>query len=220
MSKIQVETVDKALKEIFEFSVEKKRKFLETVELQISLKNYDPNKSKRLNGLIVLPHVPKENYKICVIADQKDLDKCKKVGVDTRTQEELKLMKKNNKLVKKMAKGYDAFLSSNSLLRKLTRIIGSGLNKAGKFPSALLPQEDLEAKMQQIKATAKFALKSKKTMCICLPIGNVGMAQGDVSENIFVSVNFLVSLLPKNWQQIKRVYIKSTMGPSKRIYGL
>jgi hypothetical protein len=28
-----------------------------------------------------------------------------------------------------------------------------------------------------------------------------------------------VSLLTKNWQQVKRLYIKSTMGKSHRIFG-
>ena len=31
---------------------EKKRNFLETVELQISLKNYDPQKDKRFSGTV------------------------------------------------------------------------------------------------------------------------------------------------------------------------
>jgi large subunit ribosomal protein L10Ae len=32
------------------------------------------------------------------------------------------------------------------------------------------------------------------------------------------AVNFLVSLLKKNWQNVKCLYIKSTMGKSYRIY--
>ena len=33
-------------------SIDKKRKFVETVELQISLKNYDPQKDKRFSGTV------------------------------------------------------------------------------------------------------------------------------------------------------------------------
>ena len=33
-------------------SDEKKRKFLETVDLQIGLKNYDPQKDKRFSGTV------------------------------------------------------------------------------------------------------------------------------------------------------------------------
>jgi len=33
-------------------SAEKKRKFTETVELQVALKNYDPQKDKRFSGTV------------------------------------------------------------------------------------------------------------------------------------------------------------------------
>lgn len=33
-------------------SAEKKRKFQETVELQVGLKNYDPQKDKRFSGTV------------------------------------------------------------------------------------------------------------------------------------------------------------------------
>lgn len=46
---------------------EKKRNFLETVELQIGLKNYDPQRDKRFSGTIKLPSVPRPNMSIwCV----------------------------------------------------------------------------------------------------------------------------------------------------------
>lgn len=43
---------------------EKKRNFLETVELQIGLKNYDPQRDKRFSGTIKLPTVPRPNMTI------------------------------------------------------------------------------------------------------------------------------------------------------------
>ena len=36
--------------------------------------------------------------------------------------------------------------------------------------------------------------------------------------NVMYAVNFLVSLLKKNWQNVKCLYIKSSMGKSYRIY--
>jgi large subunit ribosomal protein L10Ae len=36
----------------------KKREFVETVELQIGLRDYDPEKDKRFNGSIRLPNLP------------------------------------------------------------------------------------------------------------------------------------------------------------------
>lgn len=48
---------------------EKKRNFLETVELQIGLKNYDPQRDKRFSGTIKLPSVPRPGMAIwCVLS--------------------------------------------------------------------------------------------------------------------------------------------------------
>jgi ribosomal protein L1 len=46
---------------------EKQRKFTETVELQIGLKNYDPQKDKRFSGSVKLPYCPRPNMKVCSI---------------------------------------------------------------------------------------------------------------------------------------------------------
>jgi len=36
--------------------------------------------------------------------------------------------------------------------------------------------------------------------------------------NVQLSANFLASLLKKSWQNIKVMYVKSTMGPSFQIF--
>ena len=48
--------------------------------------------------------------------------------------EALKKLNKNKKLIKKLAKEYDAFLASPALIKQIPKIVGPGLNKAGKFP--------------------------------------------------------------------------------------
>jgi ribosomal protein L1 len=47
---------------------EKKRNFLETVELQIGLKNYDPQRDKRFSGTIKLPTVPRPKMTIWYVS--------------------------------------------------------------------------------------------------------------------------------------------------------
>lgn len=65
MSKISVAGVRSNVKELLEYSNEtKKRNFLETVELQIGLKNYDPQRDKRFSGTVKLPTVPRPR-KLC-----------------------------------------------------------------------------------------------------------------------------------------------------------
>ena len=66
-AKINNAQVAEAIKELREKM--KARKFTETIELQIGLKDYDPQKDKRFVGSVRLPTVPRPKLKICIIAD-------------------------------------------------------------------------------------------------------------------------------------------------------
>lgn len=216
---VSSDTVSEAVASILKYSTEKKRNFVETIELQIALKNYDPQKDKRFSGSIDVPHTPREKYSVCLLGTEKDCGEATKAGIDSKTVADLTKMNKNKKLVKKLAASYDAFLASSTLIRKIPRLLGPGLNRAGKFPSVFNAGEDISQKVLSLKQSVKFQLKSKKTTCMGVAIANVAMSEENATANIVLAVNFLVSLLPKAWQSIKRVYIKSTMGPSHRIYG-
>merc|ERR1711976_242012 len=216
MSKLSRETVTEAVGSVLTASNEKKRKFTATVELQISLKNYDPHKDKRFAGTIKLRHIPRPRMKVCVLGDQQHCDEAKANDVPHMDVEALKKLNKNKKLVKKLAKKYRAFLASDSLIKQIPRILGPGLNKAGKFPTSLTHSESMMAKIEEVKATIKFQMK--KVLCLAVAVGHVKMTQEELVSNIILAVNFLVSLLKKNWQNVRALYIKSTMGPSQRIY--
>ena len=114
--------------------------------------------------------------------------------------ESLKKLNKNKKLVKKLAKKYHAFLASESVIKQIPRLLGPGLNKAGKFPTLVSHQESLEGKVNETKATVKFQLK--KVLCMGVAVGNLSMEEKQIFQNVQMSVNFLVSLLKKNWQNV------------------
>jgi len=216
MSKLSRDTLVEAVQTIMAKSQEKKRKFTETVELQIALKNYDPQKDKRFSGTVKLRHIPRPKMKVCVLGDQQHIDEAKAHGVECMDVEALKKLNKNKKLVKKLAKRYDAFLASDSLIKQIPRILGPGLNKAGKFPAMLTHNEPMTNKVDEVKATIKFQMK--KVLCLSVAIGHVNMQQDELVGNILLGINFLVSLLKKNWQNVRALYVKSSMGPAQRVY--
>merc|ERR1711935_744281 len=149
-----------------EYALEtKKRNFVETVELQIMLKNYDPSKDKRFSGTVKLPNVPRPRMKICLIGDAKHMDEANANNVPCKSVEELKKLNKDKKLVKKLAGEFDAFLASSTLIKQIPRILGPG-----------------------------------------------EMTEAELVTNAVMAVNFLVSLLKKNWQNIKSLTLKSSMG--------
>lgn len=51
-SKVSRDTLYECVNAVIQSSKDKKRNFLETVEIQIGLKNYDPQKDKRFSGTV------------------------------------------------------------------------------------------------------------------------------------------------------------------------
>ncbi|KAK6165144.1 hypothetical protein SNE40_005372 [Patella caerulea] len=217
MSKINRENLRESISNIFEFATKtKKRKFTESIELQIGLKNYDPQKDKRFSGTIQLRHVPKPKMRVCVLGDQIHCDQAKANDMPCMDADSLKKLNKDKKLVKKLAKKYDAFLASETLIKQIPRLLGPGLNKAGKFPTPISHNQSIVSKVNQVKGTIKFQMK--KVLCLSVCIGHINMTQEEVYTNVNLAINFLVSLLKKNWQNVRTLHIKSSMGPVQRIY--
>ncbi|RYR03902.1 hypothetical protein Ahy_B06g083305 isoform B [Arachis hypogaea] len=211
MSKLQSDALREAISQLVANANEKKRKFTETVELQIGLKNYDPQKDKRFSGSVKLPHIPRPKMKICMLGDAQHVEEAEKIGLDWMDVEALKKLNKNKKLVKKLAKKYHAFLASEAVIKQIPRLLGPG-----KFPTLVTHQESLESKVNETKAMVKFQLK--KVLCMGVAVGNCSMEEKQIFQNVQLSVNFLVSLLKKNWQNVRCLYLKSTMGSAIRVF--
>lgn len=194
----------------------KKRNFTETVEIQITLKNYDPQRDKRFSGTFRLPSIPRPNLKCCMLGNAAHCEQADRIGVDHMSVDDLKKLNKNKKLVKKLAKKYDFFLASDNMIKQIPRLLGPGLTKAGKFPTLLSSGDDMQEKIDEVKSTIKFQMK--KVMCLNVAVGNVDMDKQEIIVNAQLAINFLASLLKKQWQNIGQVYIKSTMGPPQQIF--
>ena len=215
-SKLPSDTLRDGIEKVLQGAKDKPRKFIETIELQIGLKQYDPQKDKRFNGTVSLPTIPRPKLKLCMLGDAKHCEEAQGVGIDHMDVEALKKLNKNKKLIKKLAKKYNHFLASESVIKQIPRLLGPGLNKAGKFPTLCTHNEPLENKVNGIRSQVKFQLK--KVLCLAVAVGNIEMTEREIFVNTQMSVNFLVSLLKKNWQNVKSLYLKSTMGAPYRLY--
>merc|ERR1712083_176089 len=180
MSKINRDQLYEQVAEMIQASKDKNRKFTESVELQIMLKNYDPQKDKRFSGTVKLPNTARPKFTVCVLGNQAHIDEATKFNI-----------------------------------RQIPRLLGPGLNKAGKFPSILAQGDDMVGKIEEMKQTIKFQMK--KVLCLAVAVGDVNMNDDQLVQNINMSINFLVSLLKKQWQNVRSLHIKTTMGPAIRL---
>jgi large subunit ribosomal protein L10Ae len=198
----------------------KERKFVESVDLQIGLKDYDPNKDKRFTGNVRLPHIPRPKLRICFIADANHIDKCKAAGVEYIDAETLKLKinpaDKKGRDLKKWARKYKLLFISDTLLKNLPKLGGPFFTKWGKFPLVVQQNDSIKDKVDEGLSTIKFQLK--KVTNLGLAVGHVAMNEEQLRQNLLMSINFLVSLLKKGWNNIGSLTIRSTMGKAVKIY--
>jgi large subunit ribosomal protein L10Ae len=147
---------------------------------------------------------------ICILADAADIDRAKQIDLEYMSVDDLKKfvhyissssslvlnqyprLNKNKKLVKKLAKKYDAFLSSETLIKQIPRLLGPGLSKAGKFPTPLSHAEDLSNKLTEVRSTIKFQLK--KVLCLGVAVGHIQMTEDQVLANVMLGECFLSSV--------------------------
>ncbi|KAH8264510.1 hypothetical protein KR038_009253 [Drosophila bunnanda] len=214
-SKVSRDTLYKAVVHIIQDSQENDRNCLEVVELQIALNNYDLNKDKSFRGSVLLNHIAVPQLKVCIFGDQQHCDEAKTLGIQCLDVEDLKKINKYPKLVKKMARNFHAFLASESLIKQIPILLGPGLTKAGKFLTPLSHNESMRAKIS-ILATKKAQVKNIE--CLSVNVGHIGMMVEELTQNLSISINFLVSLLKENWQNVRSLHVKSSMGLPQRIY--
>ncbi|KAB0402193.1 hypothetical protein E2I00_001552 [Balaenoptera physalus] len=71
-------------------------------------------------------------------------------------------------------------------------------------------------KVDEVKSMIKFQMK--EVLYLTEAVAHVKMTDDELVYSIHLAVNFLVSLLKKNWQNVQALYIKSTMGKPQHLY--
>ena len=178
--------------------------------------NYDTNRERRFSNSIRLPHIIRPRYRICVYGDEAHCDEARANHIACMSVEDLKRLNKNRKKIRQLEHRYDVFLASESLIRLIPRLLGPGLGRVGKFPTLLTHQETLAEKIEQIKSTLR--VRMKKQPLINVPIGHVQMTIDQLLVHLNMSINFIIGLLRKHWQHVGKIFLKSTMGKSFRLY--
>ena len=116
LSKLHRDTLFECCSAVLQGAKDKKRKFVETIELQISLKNYDPQKDKRFSGTVKLKNIPRPKLKVCILGDASHCDEAKANDIPCMDAEALKKLNKNKKLVKKLGE------SSYDIVKRVTYV--------------------------------------------------------------------------------------------------
>jgi len=191
-------------KALTELRNEKKRKFVQTVDLIVNLKNYDVRK-EALNTFVDIPH-PSEKKLAAFFTKRSDL-------IDTITEEDFAKYK-DLKDIKKLAKKYDAFLAVAPMMGKVATKFGRVFGPMSKMPSPqagiIVNEEDASIKAM-IEKMKKVVRVKNKEIAIKLAIGKEDMDDKILEENIIAVINGLKKRLPRGPDNIREVLVKFTM---------
>ncbi|XP_054933772.1 large ribosomal subunit protein uL1-like isoform X3 [Dermacentor andersoni] len=118
------ETLYKCVNDVLDAATKKRRKFLETVDLLVALKDYNFQKYKRVSGVVKLPHVLKPNIRACLIGYEAEREEAKANNLYFMDCDKAKKLNGRRKAIERLAARYDAFLVPEALVTDLKRILG------------------------------------------------------------------------------------------------
>ncbi|PIN89674.1 hypothetical protein COU57_05630 [Candidatus Pacearchaeota archaeon CG10_big_fil_rev_8_21_14_0_10_32_14] len=188
-------------------SGDKKRKFVQSVDLIINLQKFDLKKNA-INSIVTVPHKIKDK-RICAFFDSKvKNDKILMIGKDEFKGYSDKVQLKN------LAKNYDFFIAESKLMPLVASTFGRSLGPTGKMPSPQLGilmdvnEKSVNEIIDKINRSIKVRTKEPSVKVI---VGNESMNEKDLLENIMAVYNLVLKTLPRNKENIKNMEIKFTM---------
>jgi large subunit ribosomal protein L10Ae len=155
--------------------------------------------------------------KVCVLANAAHIEEAVANDIPYIDVEGLKAFNKEKSKIKKYFKKYDVLLASVSVAQQVNKLLGQVLVKMGKFPISVAEGEKLTGKINEMSHIVKF--NPKKAACLGTAIGRADLSEEQIRQNLTMSINFLVSLMKKAWQNVGTLHIKTTMGKPIRIFG-
>jgi large subunit ribosomal protein L1 len=206
------EAVHKAIEE----SKKLNRKFKQSVDVIINLKNIDMNDAKnRIEDEVMLPHGRGIEAKLALFASG-DLALKSKTHVDLLIKpEEIEELAKDKKKFKKIADEYDFFIAEAPLMPTIGKTLGIILGPRGKMPKPVPPTIDIANMAKSLRKTVK--VRSKTTKTIQAIVGREEMNTEHIADNIDAILKRLEGKLERGKLNIGSVYVKTTMGPPMRI---
>lgn len=193
----------------------KKRNFAQSIDLAINTKQIDLKKpANKFTEEIQLPKGLGKDLKIAVIGDNLVV-KSKGIADGLINNKVLTTFEKDKKELKKALNKYDYFIAEAPFMIRIGKSLGRFMAPRGKMPKPLPPQADPAPLINQLKNTIKASLKNNSA--IHCTIGNENMKNEDLIENFNTVLQTLEKKLPTGKNNIKSIYIKTTMGPAIKI---
>ena len=204
-----------AVKEAKEQS--KPRNFTQSVDMIVNIRDLDVKKPEnRFNEEVTLPNGRGKEVKIGVIADGELIVQAKDAGVAlVINKADLEELGKDRKAANKAANSVNFFIAQADMMPLVGRFLGPILGPRNKMPKPVPASIKLDPLLERLQSTVKVGIKQQPAIQII--VGSQDMSDEDLAENIETVLTVLDRHLDKGRNQIKSMFIKTTMGPIVRV---
>jgi len=211
-----IENIVESLKKIKADS--QKRKFNQTVDFIIVLKNVNVKKSEEQLELFVNLHYKIKDKKICGLVGPELLSQAKEICDKAISVDEFD--KLNPKEIKKLAEEFDFFLAQATVMPQLAKVFGKIFAPRSKMPNpkagcVVPPNANLKPICERLKNTIKILAKTQPV--IQTMVGTEDMKDEELADNILTVYNQVVRNLPLEKNNINKLFLKFTMGKPLKI---
>lgn len=190
------------------------RKFAETLEVSINLKDLDLTVPKnRIEEEVALPHGRGRPARVAVFGSPELLEKIRSVADLTVTSGELDEFVKG---AKKSVGTIDFFLAEAPLMPTIGKRLGVVLGPRGKMPRPVPPGSDPTNLIRSLQRSVRIRSKGNRTFHA--PVGNRSMKPEEIARNVDALLARVTAKLERGRSNIESVYLKTTMGPAVRLW--
>ena len=193
-----------------------KKKFNQSVELIITLRDIDVKKGFALNEVVNLAHPASKKASICVIGTGDLALRARKANADRVIEgEEIDRIGTNKKEAKKLVREYDFFVAETSLMPAVGRALGQYLGPRGKMAAPLQFNAPIETILDRFRASVR--VRSKAQLTVSCKIGYESMSDQDLANNALAVLSTIEKKLPGGEKNVKGVIVKLTMGKTVKL---
>lgn len=193
------------------------RKFSESVDLTVNLKNIDMAQPKnRIDETILLPQGTGRPIGIAVLGKGEITTQAKEAGVDLIIgPEEIERLGGEPREARKIANQYRFFLAETAVMPLVGRWLGVRLGPRGKMPLPIQQGMDIRPIVERLRGSVKIRTKDKKVFHA--NVGTTAMEPEQLAENIDAVLKRVESVLDQGAMNVRSIYVKTTMGPAVKV---
>ncbi len=198
-------------------TTDKERKFRQSVEMYVVLKDIDVKKGFAMNETIQLPKKLTTPTTVCIIAGGDMGLKAKSANADRVIgSDEINSLAANKREARKFINNYDFFLADTQLMTTVGKVLGQLLGPRGKMPVPVPFNAPIEGFLDRFRSSIR--VKVKNSLSLSSKIGDESMDDADLAANAHAILSAIEKKLPNGERNIRRVIIKTSMGkPIKQV---